>query len=125
MFLVDVPPEEAKMVQELLDESKVKLLREAPIILMRITDVKGQSVSDLVSPNLSENEQIPGWILRREFRSTFRSGLTDTEKVIAGEWSGENHTITSGVVWRRGLLMILKSALATNLLLVSKVLENR
>jgi putative ABC transport system permease protein len=55
---------------------------------MRLTEIKGRPVSELIKPAEGERP-IPKWILRREFRSTFRDSLTDTEKLVAGEWVGD------------------------------------
>jgi len=32
---------------------------------------------------------VPGWTLRREYRSSYRATPADTEKVVAGEWVGK------------------------------------
>jgi len=36
-----------------------------------------------------DSAKIPGWTLRREYRSTFRGTLTDTETVSAGKFDGQ------------------------------------
>jgi len=83
IFLVDVPPEENEAVQKIITESGVTVLGNAPIVQMRLTEIKGVPVQELAS---DDKKKIPKWILRREFRSTFRTELTDTEKLISGEW---------------------------------------
>jgi putative ABC transport system permease protein len=88
LFLVDIPPEEKQAVKKLLAKNEVKLLGNAPIVQMRLTEIKGRPVSELIKPAEGERP-IPKWILRREFRSTFRDSLTDTEKLVAGEWVGD------------------------------------
>ena len=86
LFLVDVPPEESVAVQKIITDSGVTLLGNAPIIQMRLTEIKGQPVSELVAKPPKGQRPIPRWILKREFRSTYRSELTSTEKMTAGEW---------------------------------------
>ena len=81
MFLVDIPPEEKESVESLIADTGVKLLADAPIVQMRLTEIKGRPVSELVG-----EKGIPNWILRREFRSTFREVPSETEKVVKGEW---------------------------------------
>lgn len=91
MFLVDVPPEEKESVKRLVTETGVQLLGDAPIVQMRLTEVKGRPVSELVG-----EKEIPKWILRREFRSTFREVLSETEKMVEGEWVGDGSKLSSG-----------------------------
>jgi putative ABC transport system permease protein len=88
LFLVDIPPEEKRSVENLISDNGVKLLGNAPIVQMRLTEIKGRRVSELIKPAEGERP-IPKWILRREFRSTYRESLTDTEKLVAGEWVGD------------------------------------
>jgi putative ABC transport system permease protein len=57
----------------------------APIVTMRISSVRGQPVEKLLSGG---RERLPGWALRREYRSTFRGSLSGTEKVIQGLFTG-------------------------------------
>ncbi|NWK57252.1 ABC transporter permease [Verrucomicrobiaceae bacterium N1E253] len=87
LFLVDVPPEEEQQVEQLMSQSRVKMLGNAPIVQLRLTEIKGTPVNELIVPS-SGRKPIPRWILRREFRSTFRENLTDTETLLSGEWVG-------------------------------------
>ncbi|MBT8045212.1 MAG: FtsX-like permease family protein, partial [Verrucomicrobiae bacterium] len=89
LFMVDIPPEEKQSVATLIADSGVKLLGDAPIVQMRLTEIKGRPVTALTGKAADGEKQIPRWILRREFRSTFRKSLTDTEKLVAGEWIGK------------------------------------
>ena len=89
IFLVDVPPEENAAVQKIITDSGVTVLGNAPIVQMRLTKIKGVPVQKLADDSVVGGKKIPKWILRREFRSTFREQLTDTEKLIAGKWIGE------------------------------------
>jgi len=43
---------------------------------MKLVSVKGRSVEQILE---DDSAKIPGWTLRREYRSTFRGTLTDTE----------------------------------------------
>ena len=88
MFLVDIPPEEKESVEALIADSGVKSLGDAPIVQMRLTEIKGWPVSELIGKPEADQQPVPRWILRREFRSTFREQLSDTEKVVEGEWIG-------------------------------------
>ena len=89
LFLVDIPPEEKQSVEKLIADNGVSLLGNAPIVQMRLTEIKGRPVSELIGKPAAGGRAIPRWILRREFRSTYRDALADTEKLVAGEWVGE------------------------------------
>jgi putative ABC transport system permease protein len=96
LFMVDVPPEEIQVVEKLISDSGVKLIGNAPIVQMRLTQIKGRPVSELVGEPAVGEHRIPKWILRREFRSTYRETLSETEKLVAGEWIGSSADLKSG-----------------------------
>ncbi|MBK1853989.1 ABC transporter permease [Verrucomicrobiaceae bacterium 5K15] len=98
LFLVDVPPEQNAEVGKLITDTGVKMLGNAPIVQMRLTEIKGQPVSELVGPDVKDGKRIPRWIVRREFRSTYRSELTETEKLSAGEWVADYQPSADGGV---------------------------
>lgn len=85
VFLVDVPPGEEDTIQTLMAKHEVQLLGNAPIVQMRLTHIKGRPVNELIAPK-DGSPSIPRWIQRREFRSTFRNSLTDSEKLVDGTW---------------------------------------
>jgi putative ABC transport system permease protein len=86
LVLFDVQGDQRQGVAELLKSQGVSLHEEVPVVTMRLSTVKGRRVEDL---RADRTARIPGWALRREYRSTYRSDLTSTEKVIAGAWRGE------------------------------------
>lgn len=94
IYLVDVPPEENETVKKIMSDSGVSLLSHAPIVQMRLTEIKGQLVANLIQNPTDREKKIPRWILRREFRSTFREELTETEILTAGEWVGTLENIS-------------------------------
>jgi len=57
----------------------------APIVTMKITSVRGKSVEELLG---EKDARIAAWALRREYRSTYRSGVSQTEKVVEGRFTG-------------------------------------
>jgi putative ABC transport system permease protein len=58
--------------------------QQAAIVTMRLTSIKGRAVADILKDKQS---RVPAWTLRREYRSTFRGGLSDTEKIVAGKFT--------------------------------------
>ncbi|MFT4641212.1 MAG: putative ABC transport system permease protein [Verrucomicrobiales bacterium] len=96
LVLVDVQPDQAEDVQALLRQENIKIIQTAPMISMRIEAIKGQSVQELVK---DPDSDVPGWVLRRDFRSTYRADLSDSEELVKGQWVSrvENFDIESAV----------------------------
>jgi putative ABC transport system permease protein len=79
-----------------------ELIDETPIVPMRVSSINGKPVSDLIAAaertrvadsTAARNRQrnarrASPWALRREFRSTYRDSLTESEHVVAGRWFG-------------------------------------
>lgn len=79
LYLVDVQPDQLEGVRKLIERESLPVLESAPMVTMRIESIRGKPVAK--SPG------VPKWIARREFRSTYRDYLNETEQVIAGEFS--------------------------------------
>jgi putative ABC transport system permease protein len=86
LVLFDVQNSQRKEIAELLRSSNIPLHAEVPIVTMRLTAVKGRKVEDLRGDTTAN---IPDWALRREYRSTYRAGLTGTEEIVKGRWQGK------------------------------------
>lgn len=83
LVLVDVQPDQAEGVRALLTEQQTEIIQSAPMVSMRIESIKGRSVADLVK---DPDADVPGWTVRRDFRSTYRAHLDSSEKLIQGQW---------------------------------------
>jgi len=99
IFMVDIPPEDTAKARETIQKAGSTPLADAPIIQLRLTAIKGKSVDSIFKEQAEQKKksdkaskdkggQIPKWVLRRSFRSTFRSELSDTEQLVSGEWIG-------------------------------------
>jgi len=86
LVLFDIQPDQRQGVLELLQAEKLPVVDEAPIVTMRISSIKGRSVEELLA---DKSKAIPTWVLRREYRSSYRAQTRPGEKVIAGRWIGE------------------------------------
>jgi putative ABC transport system permease protein len=85
LLFFDVQDDQLAGVDALLRAGGAPVRQEAPIVTMRISALKGRPVEDVL------RDRAPGrggWALRREFRSTYRGQLADTEKVVAGSFVG-------------------------------------
>ncbi len=78
LYLIDVQPDQIDGVTALVKSLDLPVLESAPMVTMRIQAIRGAPVS--------EAKNVPKWVARREFRSTYRDFLNPTETVIAGEW---------------------------------------
>ncbi len=101
-ILFDVQPDQREGVLAVLREEGLPLLDEAPIVTMRIASLKGRSTDSILAeqgprgerggrgerPERAERsdrgDRIPDWTLRREYRSTWRTNLVSSEKLVAG-----------------------------------------
>ena len=81
IYLVDVQPDQVDNVAALVRAELLPILETAPMVTMRIKSVRGVPVREL-----EKQHTVPKWVLQREFRSSYRDHLTDTETVIAGKW---------------------------------------
>ncbi|MCS1409642.1 MAG: Macrolide export ATP-binding/permease protein MacB [Verrucomicrobia subdivision 3 bacterium] len=79
----DVQSDQVDAIRRILANQDLPVLDESPIVSMRITSIKGRSVTEL---RRDRQLNIPGWALRREYRSTFRDSLSDSETLAAGKW---------------------------------------
>lgn len=85
LTLFDIQDDQVRPLQELLRAEGAPVLQEAAIVTMRLAAIKGRPVAELLA---DRRERGAGWTLRREYRSTFRARLTDTERIVAGTFTG-------------------------------------
>lgn len=83
--LFDIQPDQRDGVARLLAEQELPLLEEAPIVTMRLQSLKGVPVGELIR---RKELAIPDWTLKREYRSTWRSRINESERVVAGVFHG-------------------------------------
>lgn len=83
MVLFDIQPDQRAEVIDVLKRAGAPILDVAPVVVMRLASVKGVPVDKLLA---DKSKTIPNWVLRREFRSTYRDHLVDSEKLVAGRW---------------------------------------
>jgi putative ABC transport system permease protein len=85
LMLFDIQDDQVDPLKKLLADNGAPVRQHAPIITMRIASVKGRATGDILK---EKDSRVPAWTLRREYRSTYRSVLTDSEKVTAGTFTG-------------------------------------
>ena len=82
LILFDVQTDQKEAVASLIEQQQLPVLFEVPVVTMRLSKIKGISVDSLLKDSTST---IPRWALSREYRSTYRSELVDTEKLLEGQ----------------------------------------
>jgi len=101
-ILFDIQHDQLEGVKQLLAEQNLPVIDVSPVVNMRIKEVKGAPVRELMArrgPRRGQRQEMdsdrprgrggrrnPGWVLRREYRCTYRDYLTDTETLLRGEW---------------------------------------
>ncbi|HKB90247.1 MAG TPA: ABC transporter permease, partial [Opitutaceae bacterium] len=104
LMFFDIQDDQIEPLTQLLTKAGVPIKASAPIVTMRITSLKGKTVDELLQEdkavkaekplqeganrgrNRGQAQRPPGWTLRREYRSTFRDNLTETEKLVSGKF---------------------------------------
>ncbi len=82
-MLFDIQPDQREPVRRLLASQKLTVLQEAPIVTMRLRSIKGRAVEEIKQDS---THRVPKWALDREYRSTYRDRLVDSEQLTAGQW---------------------------------------
>lgn len=85
LMFFDVQDDQVDGLRAKLAQLGAPVVAEAPIVTMRLARLKGRAVEEVLQDRAAG---VPGWTLRREYRSSYRAAPADTEKVVAGEWVG-------------------------------------
>jgi putative ABC transport system permease protein len=83
MVLFDIQPDQTEPVRQLVGSFAISILQEVPIVTMRLASIRGGMVADMLKDPAN---RIPEFALQREYRSTFRDHLIETEKLVMGKW---------------------------------------
>jgi putative ABC transport system permease protein len=87
LIFFDIQPDQNDKVKTILAEKTLPILQEAPIVTMRIAQLKGREVQE-IRKDTTESRRLQralGW----EYRATYRNHLLESEKIIAGRWHGD------------------------------------
>jgi putative ABC transport system permease protein len=94
MVLFDIQTDQREDLGKLVRSLNVPILQAVPIVTMRLASVQGRAVEDILK---DPKNAIPESALQREYRSTYRDKLIDTEKLILGKWQSQT-TLSSGSI---------------------------
>jgi putative ABC transport system permease protein len=115
LILFDVQSDQRDGVRSLLREKGLELHQEVPIVTMRLLEINGRDNLELRS-----DKEIPEWTLRREYRSSYRDHLIESEKLVSGSlvprFSGDLTQEEVPVTVEEGIARDLKLALGDRVL---------
>jgi putative ABC transport system permease protein len=83
MVLFDVQVDQAEPLVKLIHSFGLRLYQDVPVVTMRLAAINGVPVDKI---RTAPSTRIPAWALRREYRSTYRNHLIETETIFAGKW---------------------------------------
>jgi putative ABC transport system permease protein len=85
LIFFDIQDDQIDPLERLAAAAGSPVTERAPIVTMKISSVRGMGVERMLEDKAA---RIPAWALRREYRSTFRGRLSETEKVVEGVFAG-------------------------------------
>jgi len=94
MILFEIQADQRQGMVELLKIFQLSVIQETPVVTMRLLSVGGRSVDDI---RKDSNSGIPNWAIGRQYRSTYRDHLVDTETLVAGSWHGSRKRTTGAL----------------------------
>jgi putative ABC transport system permease protein len=84
----DIQEDQHEGLVSMMGEQRVPVLFEGPIVAMRIEAINGQTIEQIVADSAQARRRA-SWALRREYRSTYRSEVAGSEKLVGGTWFGD------------------------------------
>ena len=84
LVFIDVQPDQEAGVESLVVASGHPVLQQVPIVPMRIASINGRTPAELLKDPKARPPS--PWMLRREFRSTYRDSATTSERLVQGAW---------------------------------------
>jgi len=94
LVLFEIQEDQRQGLVELIKTFQLRVFQETPVVTMRLVSVKGRSVEEIRN---DPDSGIPNWAIRRQYRSTYRDHLVDTETIVTGSWHGHLKQTTGAV----------------------------
>jgi putative ABC transport system permease protein len=105
LVFFDVQEDQRVAIDSLIRAGGHRVLQTAPVVTMRIASINGKSVDSIAADTVAKpaargsrnqerengesrdgQRQRPSWALRREYRSTYRDSVANSEKIVKGKW---------------------------------------
>ncbi len=81
LLFFDIQDDQVGPLDRIAAAAGSPVLEQAPVVTMKLASIRGRGVEGLLK---DPAVRLPGWALRREYRSTFRAGISDTERIVEG-----------------------------------------
>ena len=113
LVFFDVQADQASGIDSVIVRSGFEVTDQVPLVPMRIAAINGQTVAQLTADSSGGRRRRSGWPLRREYRSTYRDTLVNSEALAAGRWftRGADSTTLPEVSIESGVARELRLAL--------------
>ena len=85
LIFFDVQDDQIGTLDAIAARAGSPVVEQAPIVTMKLTAVRGRAAEALAKDH---REGLPGWALRREYRSSYRDTLSATETLASGKFVG-------------------------------------
>jgi len=94
LVFFDIQPDQVDGLSKTLADHDLPVLGSVPIVSMRITSLNGESIESM----RQDTTRRLTWAHSREYRSTYRNALTDSEKLVEGDFVGVVSTTQQGLI---------------------------
>ncbi len=83
LALFDIQYDQNDGVNSIIRDNDLEILQNVPIVTMRLQSLQGIALEDILADTSREARR---WALTREYRSTYRDSLVETETLESGEF---------------------------------------
>ncbi|MEE8585318.1 MAG: FtsX-like permease family protein [Acidobacteriota bacterium] len=90
LVFFDIQSDQLEGVRQEVRSQKLPILQDVAVVTMRLSSLKGEDVRQIIEgiPQRRTPGRRSRWPLLREYRSTYRDRLIDSEELLEGEWVG-------------------------------------
>jgi putative ABC transport system permease protein len=85
VLFFDVQGDQGEPLDSLIRVRGFTVVQRTPMVPMRISSINGVAAAKLATDSTPGGRR-PGWVVRREFRSTYRDSLVESETVTGGKF---------------------------------------
>ncbi|MCZ6633096.1 MAG: ABC transporter permease [bacterium] len=82
MVMFDIQSDQVDGVADLIQSYNLPIIHRVPVVTMRLASVQNLDLDTYHQINNASR-----WALYREYRTTYRADMHDSERLIAGEWT--------------------------------------
>ena len=83
MILFDIQPEQKDQLIDITESFDMPIIQQVPIVTMRLDEINGIDKKARMEDTTSTTRR---WVYNREYRTTYRDTLIDTEEILKGAW---------------------------------------